>query len=92
MPRVQPPAVTPKRRARNQEQNIGQKRLLKPKQVWAIRARFEPANNLRYLALLYVAIDSTLRGCVLVSFSAADPVTKGRVRERVSVIQVACSV
>lgn len=87
MPRVQPPAVTPKRKTWNREQNIGQKRLLKPKQVWAIRARFEPANNLRDLALLYVAIDGTLRGGDLVSFSAVDPVTKGLVRELVSVIQ-----
>lgn len=50
MPRVQPPAVTPKRRTRNNGRIIGQKRPLLPKQVWAIRARLELANNLRDLA------------------------------------------
>lgn len=66
MPRVQLPATTPKRRAWNKGQIIGQKRPLLPKQVWAIRARLEMAGYLRDLALFNVAIDSKLRGCDLV--------------------------
>ena len=57
MPRVQLPAVTPKRRAWNKGCLVGQKRPLLPKQVWAIRARLELAGNLRDLALFNVAID-----------------------------------
>ena len=87
MPRVQLPAVTPKRRAWNKGRIVGQKRPLLPKQVWAIRARLELARNLRDLALFNMAIDSKLRGCDLVKLSASDLVRDDRVRERVSVIQ-----
>ena len=87
MPRVQLPAVTPKRKACNKGRIIGQKRPLLPKQVWAIRARLELANNLRDLALFNVAIDSKLSGCDLVRLSVVDLVKEDRVRERVSVIQ-----
>ncbi|KIC14569.1 integrase [Leisingera sp. ANG-DT] len=66
MPRVQLPAVIPKRRAWNKGRIIGQKRPLLPKQVWAIRAWLELAGNLRDLALFNAAIDSKLRGCDLV--------------------------
>ena len=87
MPRVQLPAVTPKRKAWNKGRVIGQKRPLLPKQVWAIRARLELAGYLRDLALFNVAIDSKLRGCDLVKLAVADLVKDDRVRERVSVIQ-----
>ena len=87
MPRVQLPAVTPKRKAWNKGRIVGQKRPLLSKQVWAIRARLELANNLRDLALFNVAIDSKLRGCDLVRLSVVDLVKEDRVRERVSVIQ-----
>jgi hypothetical protein len=87
MPRVQLPAVTPKRNAWNKGRIIGQKRPLLPKQVWAIRARLELAGNLRDLALFNVAIDSKLRGCDLVKLTVTDLVKDDRVRERVSVIQ-----
>ena len=87
MPRVQLPAVTPKRRAWNKGRLVGQKRPLLPKQVWAIRARLEIAGNLRDVALFNVAIDSKLRGCDLVKLRVTDLVKTERVRERVSVIQ-----
>jgi|TARA_R100000935_G_scaffold58631_1_gene96653 integrase len=87
MPRVQLPAVTPKRRAWNKGRLVGQKRPLLPKQVWAIRARLELAGNLRDLALFNVAIDSKLRGCDLVALKADHLIRDGRVRERVSVVQ-----
>lgn len=87
MPRVQLPAVTPKRRAWNKGRLVGQKRPLLPKQVWAIRARLELACNLRDLALFNVAIDSKLRGCDLVSLKVIDLLRDDRIRERVSVVQ-----
>ena len=87
MPRVQLPAVTPKRRAWNKGRLVGQKRPLLPKQVWAIRARLELASNLRDLALFNVAIDSKLRGCDLVSLKVIDLLRDDRIRERVSVVQ-----
>lgn len=87
MPRVQLPAVTQKRKAWNKGRIVGQKRPLVPKQVWAIRARLELANNLRDLAIFNVAIDSKLRGCDLVRLSVVDLVKEDRVRERVSVTQ-----
>ena len=87
MPRVQLPAVTPKRRAWNKGRLVGQKRPLLPKQVWAIRARLELAGNFRNLALFNVAIDSKLRGCDLVSLKITDLIRDDRVRERVSVVQ-----
>ena len=87
MPRVQLPAVTPKRRAWNKGRLVGQKRPRRPKQVWAIRARLEFAGNLRNLALFNVAIDSKLRGCDLVALKADHLIRDGRVRERVSVVQ-----
>jgi len=87
MSRIQLPAVKPKRRPWNKGRHIGQKRPLLPKQVWAIRARLELADNLRDLALFNLAIDSKLRGCDLVRLKVADLVSGDRVRERVSVIQ-----
>jgi integrase len=87
MPRVQLPAITPKQRAWNKGRLIGQKRPLRPKQVWAIRARLELADNLRDLALFNVAIDSKLRGCDLLYLKVSDLVNADQVRERVSVAQ-----
>ncbi|MEO1543623.1 MAG: tyrosine-type recombinase/integrase [Pseudomonadota bacterium] len=87
MPRVQPPAVIPKRHAWNKGWIVGQKRPLLPKQVWGIRIRLELAGNLRDLALFNVAIGSKLRGCDLVRLRVTDLTTSDQVRERVSVVQ-----
>jgi len=87
MPRVQLPAVTPKRRVWNKGRIIGQKRPLLPKQVWAICARLELAGNLRDLALFNVANESKLRGGDLVKLAVTDLVRDGCVRERVAVVQ-----
>ncbi len=87
MPKVQLPAVTPKRRAWNKGRLVGQKRPLLPKQVWAIRARLELAGNLRDLALFNVAIDKKLRGCDLVALKITDGVRDDRIREKVSIVQ-----
>ena len=87
MSKVQLPAIRPKRRAWNKGRLVGQKRPLLPKQVWAIRARLELADNLRDLALFNLAIDSKLRGCDLVRLKVADLIVCGAVRTRVTIVQ-----
>lgn len=87
MPRVQLPALTPKKSAWSKGRSIGKEQPLLPKQVWAIRTRLELAGNLRDLALFNVAIDSKFRGCDLVKLEVSDLVKDDQVRERVSVIQ-----
>jgi integrase len=87
MSSIQLPATRPTRPPWNKGRLIGQKRPLLPRQVWAIRARLELADNLRDLALFNLAIDSKLRGCDLVRLKVVDLVAGGNVRDRVSVIQ-----
>src|SRR5246127_408971 len=68
---------------------IGQKRPLKPKDVWAIRVRLQLQlqGRKRDLALFNLAIDSKLRGCDLVRLRVDDVCAGGRVRDRGTVIQ-----
>ena len=65
----------------------GQKRPLKPKEVWAIRVRLEIAGAERNLALFNLAIDSKLRACDLVRLKVEDVCLGGRVRDRAMIIQ-----
>ena len=46
---------------------LGQKRPLRPREVWAIRVRLQMKRRKRDLAMFNLAIDSKLRGCDLVS-------------------------
>ena len=71
----------------NKGRLIGQKRPLKPKDVWAIRIRLQLEDRKRDLALFNLAIDSKLRGCDLVSLKVEDVCAGGRARERGTVIQ-----
>jgi len=87
MSSIQLPILRPSRPPWNKGRLIGQKRPLKPRQVWAIRTRLELAGNQRNLVLFNLAIDSKLRGCDLVRSKVADLVVAGAVRDRVSVIQ-----
>ena len=66
---------------------IGQKRPLRPKDVWAIRIQLQIAGKRRDLALFNLAIDSKLRGCDLVKVRVADVLADDHVRERSIVIQ-----
>ena len=84
---IQLPALRPSRPPWNKGRLVGQKRPLLPRQVWAIRARLELADNLRDLSLFNLAIDSKLRGCDLVRLRVVDLAVAGAVRDRVSVIQ-----
>ncbi len=71
----------------NKGQLIGQKRPLKPKDVWAIRVRLELGGNRRDVALFDLAIDSKLRACDLVRLKIQDVCVGPRARERATVIQ-----
>ena len=82
------PLPVPRKRAPwNKGRLIGQKRPLKPKDVWAIRVRLQLQGRKRDLALFNLAIDSKLRGCDLVHLQVDDVCTGGRVRDRGTVIQ-----
>ena len=72
----------------NKARLIGQKRPLRPKDVWAIRARLQLGGRRRDLALFNLAIDSKLRGCDLVRMKLDDICASGRVRERGTVVQM----
>src|SRR5580704_1123261 len=71
----------------NKGRLTGQKRPLKPKDVWAIRVRLQLEHRKRDLALFNLAIDSKLRGCDLVRLQLNDVCAGGRVRDRATVIQ-----
>jgi integrase len=71
----------------NKGRIIGQKRPLKPKDVWSIRVRLQLERRARDLAMFNLAIDSKLRGCDLVRLQVDDVHAGGRVRDRTTVIQ-----
>jgi integrase len=71
----------------NKGRLIGQKRPLKPKEVWAIRVRLQLEERRRDLALFNLALDSKLRGCDLLRLQVNDVCVGGRVRDRATVIQ-----
>ena len=71
----------------NKGRLIGQKRPLKPKEVWNIRARLQIEAGKRDLAMFNLAIDSKLRGCDLVRLKIDDLCVGGRLRDRAAIIQ-----
>jgi integrase len=71
----------------NKGRLIGQKRPLKPRDVWTIRVRLQMEGRKRDLAMFNLAIDSKLRGCDLVRLRIDDVSAGGRVRDRATVIQ-----
>ena len=71
----------------NKGRLVGQKRPLRPKEVWAIRVRLQIKHNKRDLAMFNLAIDSKLRGCDLVSLRVDDVAVGGHVRDRATIIQ-----
>ena len=82
------PVSPPRRRDPwNKARLIGQKRPLKPKDVWTIRVRLQLESRKRDLAMFNLAIDSKLRGCDLVRLKIEDVSAGGRVRDRATVIQ-----
>ena len=82
------PISRPRRREPwNNGRLIGQKRPLKPKDVWTIRVRLQLESRKTDLAMFNLAIDSKLRGCDLVRLKIDDVSAGGRVRDRATVIQ-----
>jgi integrase len=71
----------------NKGRLVGQKRPLRPKDVWAIRVRLQMKHNKRDLAMFNPAIDSKLRGCDLVSLRVDDIAAGGHVRDRTTIVQ-----
>ena len=71
----------------NKGRLIGQKRPLKPKEVWNIRARLQIDARRRDLAMFNLAIDSKLRGCDLVRLKIDDLCVGGRLRDRATIIE-----
>jgi len=80
-------AATEPRVPWNRGQLIGQKRPLRPKDVWSIRARLEIDERARDPALFNLAIDSKLRASDLVSLKIEDVQIGGRIRERATIVQ-----
>ena len=71
----------------NKGRLVGQKRPLKPRDVWAIRVRLELSGSKRDLALFDLAIDSKLRACDLVCLKIGDVRIGERTRERATIVQ-----
>ena len=78
----------PRRDPWNKGRLLGQKRPLKPKDVWSIRVRLQMERRARNLALFNLAIDSKLRGCDLVRLQVDDvSAGGGRIRDRATIVQ-----
>lgn len=75
------------RRPWNAGKNVGPKRPLKPRDIWAIRFYLDEHRLLRDRTLFDLAIDSKLRGCDLVKLKIGDLVSGGSIRTRSTVIQ-----
>ena len=54
----------------NKGRLVGQKRPLRPKEVWAIRVRLQIKHNKRDLAMFNLAIDSKLRAAISSAFGS----------------------
>ena len=81
-------AISALRRQRlNQARLTGQKRPLKPRDVWTIRVRLQLEGRKRDLAMFNLGIDSKLRGCDLVRLQVNDVCVGGRARDRAIVVQ-----
>ena len=80
------PAVH-ERRPWNAGRNVGPKRPLKPRDIWAIRFYLDEHRRLRDRALFDLAIDSKLRVYKLVKLRIGDILSGGQIRNRATVIQ-----
>ncbi len=75
------------RPAWNAGRQVGAKRALKVRQIWAIRFFLDREGRMRDRALFDLAIDSKLRGCDLVKLKLGTLVTGHDIRARAMVIQ-----
>ena len=75
------------RRPWNAGVNVGPKRPLKPRDIWAIRFYLDEHKRLRDRALFDLAIDSKLRGCDLVNLRVRDIMHGNQILARAMVVQ-----
>ena len=75
------------RPAWNAGRQVGAKRALKVRQIWAIRFFLDREGRMRDKALFDLAIDSKLRGCDLVKLRIGTLVTGHDIRARAMVVQ-----
>ena len=75
------------RAAWNAGKQVGTKRPLTQKQIWAIRFFLDRERRIRDRALFDLAIDSKLRGCDLVKIKIRDVVAGPEIRTRAIVVQ-----
>jgi site-specific recombinase XerC len=71
----------------NKGKIIGQKAPLKPKDIWAIRARLQMEHRTKELALFNLGFDSKLRGCDLLGLRVRDICHGSQVASRAIVMQ-----
>ena len=71
----------------NKGKPIGQKPPLRPKHVWSIRTRLQMNGRTRDLAIVNLAIDSTLPGCDVVALRVEDVAPSGYAVNRATVRQ-----
>ena len=71
----------------NKGKLVGQKRPLKPKDIWAIRIHLQNAHQDRDLAMFNLAIDSKLCGCDLVNLRVRDIANGNQILPRAMVVQ-----
>ncbi len=75
------------RPAWNAGRQVGVKKPLKQRQIWAIRFFLDRERRIRDRALFDLAIDSKLRGCDLVKIKIGSLVTGKDIRTRAMVVQ-----
>jgi integrase len=76
-----------RRESWNKGKLIGQKRPLKPKEIWSIRIRLQMSRRKRELALFNLALDSKLRACDLTKIRVKDVYKGDRVVKRATILQ-----
>lgn len=81
------PAIRALRPAWNIGRIVGRKRPLKPKHVWAIRARLERAESYRDLTLCTMVIDRKRRGRDLCRIQVVDVMASVQIIEWASVLK-----
>lgn len=75
------------RPASNAGKQVGVKKPLKQRQIWAVRFFLDREGRMRDRALFDLAIDSKLRGCDLVKMKIGTFVTGHEIRTRAMVVQ-----
>lgn len=75
------------RPAWNAGKQVGVKKPLKQRQIWAVRFLLDREGRMRDRALFELAIDSKLRGCDLVKLKIGTLVTGNDIRTRAMVVQ-----